>query len=72
MTNEELALFVGHPDRIVIARLGSGYAALHMRYYDDIEGYDVCQTGYGRYHTRAEAIKEAKAWSKSDEIELKL
>lgn len=59
-----------HPDMITVMLLGSGYAAIHMRYYDDMEGYDIQQTGIGRYRTKEEAVKEAQDWSTSDEIEL--
>lgn len=61
-----------NPDYIGVALLGSGYAALHMRWYADTGGYDVQQTGLGRYPTRQEAEREARDWSRSDEIELRL
>lgn len=54
--------------------LGSGYAAVHMVLVSDGEGeyWDYQQTGIGRYKTRDEAEIEARNWSISDEIELKL
>ena len=63
---------VTNPDYICTALLGSGYAAIHMRWCADMEGYDIQQTGLGRYRTREEAIREAQDWSCSDEIELRL
>lgn len=61
-----------HPDYITVSLLGSGYAAIHMRWYADMNGYDVQQTGIGRYAKRENAIIEATDWSQSDEIELRL
>lgn len=58
-----------HPDYLCVSLLGSGYAAIHMRWYADMGGYDVEQTGIGRYQTHAEAVIEARMWSVSDEIE---
>ncbi len=59
-------------EHITVALIGSGFAALHMRYYDDIQDFDVEQTGIGRYRTYKEAVIEARIWSESNEIELKL
>lgn len=61
-----------HPDYITVALLGSGYAAIHMRWYADMNGYDIQQTGIGRFATREAANIEARGWSQSDEIELRL
>jgi hypothetical protein len=60
-----------HPDYICVMLLGSGYAAVHMRWYADIENYDVQQTGLGRYVMRKQAEVEARMWAKSDEIALR-
>lgn len=61
-----------HPDYITVMLLGSGYAAVHMRFYEDMNGYDVQQTGIGRYVQKKAAITEARMWSASDEIKLRL
>lgn len=61
-----------NPDYITVMLLGSGYAAVHMRYYDDMEGYDIQQTGIGRYVQKKAAITEARSWSASDDIALRL
>lgn len=56
---------------VTASLLGSGYAAVHMVLVRDPklgDYWDVQQTGIGRYATREEAEREAKAWSKSDEI----
>lgn len=58
-----------NPDYISTHLYGSGWGAIHMRYYEDMKGYDCQQTGIGRYKTKEEAIKEAKEWSKAEEIE---
>ena len=67
MTKEKLS---NH--RIEVARLGSGWAAIHTVDVTDEKGTyrDVQQTGIGRYLTEAEATMEASMWSKSDEIPL--
>lgn len=57
---------------ITVSLLGSGYAAIHMRWYDDMNGYDVQQTGIGRYRTREAATTEAIVWAQSDNIPLRL
>lgn len=61
-----------NPDYICVSLLGSGYAAVHMRWYADMDTYDVQQTGLGRYVMRKGAENEARDWAKSDEIELRL
>lgn len=61
-----------HPDYITVALLGSGYAAIHMRWDADMNGYDVQQTGLGRFAMKQGAIIEATDWARSDEIELRL
>jgi hypothetical protein len=62
-----------HPDYICVMLLGSGYAAVHMRWIDnfDYQGYDVQQTGLGRYVKRSAAETEARIWAASDEIALR-
>jgi len=67
MTKEKLS---NH--RIEVARLGSGWAAVHTVDVTDEKGTyrDIQQTGIGRYLTEAEAMLEASMWSKSDEIPL--
>jgi len=57
--------------RLVVGQLGSGWAAIELADYEDMEwGSDVAQTGIGRYATKEEAIEEAKGWSESDELPL--
>lgn len=58
-----------NPDYISTYLYGSGYGAIHLRWYADINGYDCEQTGIGRYDTLDEAIKEAKEWAEAEEIE---
>lgn len=57
---------------ITTGRLGSGYAALQL-FWDPEHGgfWDVWQTGYGRYATKAEAEAEARSWAKSEKLEYK-
>lgn len=55
--------------RITTARIGSGWAAIHLADYEDMGwSADVVDTSIGRYETEAEAIIEAKSWSISDEL----
>ena len=58
-----------NPDYITTALFGSGFAAIHVRWYGDMNGYDIQQTGIGRYGTRDEAIKEAKQWAAAEQID---
>jgi hypothetical protein len=58
-------------ERLEVALLGSGYAAIHMVVVEDGKGGsypDVQQTGIGRYATREEAEWEAWGWHLSDKI----
>jgi hypothetical protein len=57
---------------ITVQLLGSGYAAIHWSWYAEDDMWDVTQTGIGRYKTYAEAEEEARIWSESDEIRLRL
>ena len=61
-----------NPDYITVSLLGSGYAALHMTWDSEAQFYDVQQTGIGRYETRDKAETEARSWSISDQIELRI
>ena len=47
----------------------AGYVAARMDYYKDISGYDVTQTGLGRYKTFEEAEEEAKFWAECEDID---
>ena len=50
--------------RIIVTRLGSGWAACEVAEYEDMDwGTDFEQTGIGRYATEAEAIVAAKEWA---------
>lgn len=57
-----------YPDYIEVTWGGSGYFAVHRRYYEDIKGYDNEQTGVGRYRTFAEAEAEARDWAETHEM----
>jgi hypothetical protein len=59
-----------NPDYITVKLLGSGYAAVHMRH--NTGGYDVHKISLSRYVQKKAAITEARMWSASDEIELRL
>lgn len=55
--------------RIVVSLLGSGYAALHVADYEDMDwGTDIVDTGIGRYKTRKEAEQEAEMWAEAEEL----
>ena len=59
--------------RITVQLLGSGYAAVYLADYEDMGwATDVVQTGVGRYRTWKEAEAEARSWSESDGIPLRL
>lgn len=55
---------------ISITKGMSGWFAVCLVYYEDIQGYDVYNTGIG-YETKEEAIEEAKEWAKAEEMEFK-
>ena len=50
----------------------SGYFAVLMSWYDDMNGYDVSQTGVGRYRTLREAQNEANSWGMNEGIRVLL
>jgi hypothetical protein len=55
--------------RITVMLLGSGYAAVMLADYEDMDwNTDVVSTGIGRYRTREEAEQDAKSWAKAVEI----
>lgn len=55
-------------DYITTTRGLSGWFAIRLRWYDDIDWFDVHSTGTGRYRTREEAAEEAKEWAKIEGI----
>lgn len=60
-------------DYISVELLGSGYAAVQYRWYEEtaVGGmFDVWVTGVGRYRTYAEAYREALSWAASEKITL--
>lgn len=59
--------------RITVGLLGSGYAAIMLADYEDMDwNTDVENTGIGRYATKEEAIEEAKHWAEDEGIPLVL
>ena len=55
--------------RITVKLLGSGWAAIHIADYEDMDwNTDIVQTGMGRYVTREEAEAEAKFWASAEEL----
>jgi hypothetical protein len=55
--------------RITTALLGSGYAAVKLADYADMDwNTDVVQTGIGRFRTRKEAISEAMSWAREEDL----
>lgn len=58
-----------HPTYITTTSGMSGYFAVCMVWYTDMNGYDVWQTGVGRYKTENMAIAEAQEWARADGIE---
>lgn len=67
MASEKIEL-VEHGDYITVSQLGSGWAAIHLRYDAEIDDYDVEQTGLGRYSRREDAVDEARDWAESEEL----
>lgn len=64
-------------DYITVTLLGSGYAAVHMTHVASNDGlnnsyWDVQQTGVGRFASPVLAEREARQWSESDKIKLRL
>jgi hypothetical protein len=60
---------VARNHRIVVSLLGSGFAALMLADYEDMNwNTDVVQTGIGRYKTREEAALEAKSWAEEEDV----
>ena len=61
--------------KMVVGKLGSGYAAVLMSLVEDNElgeYWDIEQTGIGRYDNKADAIKEAISWANEEGIRLEL
>jgi hypothetical protein len=58
-----------NPDYITTTHGMSGNFAVFMRWYADIQAYDVLQSGIGRYKTIQEAQDEAKAWAEAEQVE---
>lgn len=55
--------------RIEVARLGSGWAAIHVADYADMDwNTDIVNSGVGRYATREEAVSEAQDWAEAEEL----
>lgn len=62
-----------NPDYITVTAASvNRHFACHMRWYPDIMGYDVQQTGIGRYRTRDEAVAEADVWAQAEELECRV
>jgi hypothetical protein len=59
-------------DYVTVTKGMSGHFAVLMRYYEDIQDYDVMQTGLGRYEDQLEALREASDWAEAHEIPLVL
>lgn len=58
-----------HPSFISISQGMLGYFAVLLRW--NPEGfYEPWNTGYGRYSTREEAIREARAWAEAEGLEV--
>lgn len=60
-----------YPDYISITNGMRGWFAIHCRWYEDMNGYDVYQTGIGSYDTQEEAKEEAILWAEIEEISFK-
>lgn len=58
-------------DYITTYKGGSGWMAVHLRWYEDIKGYDIQQSGINRYANKKEASEEAKEWAEVEELEFK-
>lgn len=58
---------------ITVQLLGSGYAAVELAEYEDMEwNLDVVNTGLGRYRTIEQAGREARSWAEAEELPLRL
>lgn len=62
-----------HPPFISVSRGMSGYFAVLMAWttQDDECGYEPWNTGFGRYATREEAVREAREWAEAEGLEFK-
>lgn len=59
---------VSHPPYISISKGMSGWFAICLAWYEDIQSYDVQQSGIGRYDNREDAVAEAEDWAMSEGI----
>jgi DNA polymerase/3'-5' exonuclease PolX len=58
-----------YPDYITTTHGGSGYFAIQMRWYADMQGYDVQQTGIGRYSASENAAEEGRIWAEAENLQ---
>ena len=57
-----------HPSFISVTQGMSGYFAVLMSWSRD-GFYEPWNTGFGRYSTREDAIREAREWAEAEELE---
>lgn len=58
---------------ITIGLIGSGYAALHIAEYEDMDWMqDIVETGIGRYDNSVDAKIEAMGWAEAECLQLKI
>ena len=59
-----------HEDFITITHGMSGFFAVQLTWNTDHEGFwEPLRTGIGRYVDREDAVKEAKYWAKTEDLE---
>lgn len=49
----------------------SGHYAILVVWDDELQGWDIEQTGLGRYPTVEEATAEGLSWAESEQLEFK-
>lgn len=60
-----------HPPFISVTQGMSGHFAVLM-WWNPEGFYEPWDTGFGRYSTREEAIREARSWAEAEELEVRI
>lgn len=57
---------------ITVTKGMSGHFAVECYWDEELQGWDIWQTGVGRYATRDEAVEEGKAWALDEGLEFRV
>lgn len=59
-------------EHVTLTKGGSGWMVIWLKWYDDINAFDIHVTGDGRYAKAADAIPEARAMAEENALQLRL